>query len=285
MSKLGVGPIDHILCPTDFSSQSEKAFRHSLAVSVACKAATTLLHVGPEHRDKVDWQRFPGVREILIDWGLLTPDSRRKAISDELKLDVNKTALRDCNRTQGILAYLDKYPADLLVLAASPDGGPISRLRSSVLRDLIRLNRQVPCLLLPGHGEGLVGVKGPRFQVRHAMLAWDKETRPRTAIQFAASLLPILVDTQVEVTLLHPVGRAPDLQLDLPGMPGIAWRLQEQTGTGPVDRLLFDQCGGQDLLILAHPNRGWFRARREACRLEKHLRQSSLPLLLVPEDY
>lgn len=289
MSKLGIGPIDHILCPNNYRPHCEQAFKHALAISLGCGAALTLLHVGPEHRNDVSWARFPNVRDILVDWGRLDSDSDRSAIADELALDIHKTALRDQDSTQGILAYLDKHHTDLLVLGAGLPQGILAHFRRSRLRDLIRYSQETACLLIPTQGKALISNDDPHYQVRHAMLAWDKGIDPRSAIQFAASLLPVLATSPLQISLLHPPGQAPDIKTELPGIQGIEWRLQAQRDTADAERQLFEQGASlkadPDLLIFARQRRFGLAGWRQAHRLETRIRAARQPLLLVPEIY
>lgn len=289
MTTLGIGPIDHVLCPTDFSPQGDLAFRHALAICLACKAALSLLHVGTEHRQDVDWSRFPNVRDVLIGWGQLQADSDRSAIAEQLGLDVHKTALRDRNNTQGILAYIDKHRTDLLVLGSGPCRGPLHPFRHSVLRDLLRQVQDAACLLLPGKGSGLLADGTPDYRVRKVMIAWDKHTQPRAAIQFAASLLPVLTSEALQITLLHPAGMASEIGQALPGIRGIEWRLRPQASDKAPCRQLFQQgrLRGKelDLMILARRCRFGLGGRLQAHWLEHGIRHASQPLLLVPENY
>jgi hypothetical protein len=80
----------HIFCAIDFGEQGERAFFHALALAVAQNPHLTLLHIGPENRKEVPWEKYPGVRETLSRWRLLDDDASRADVSTKPGLSVKK---------------------------------------------------------------------------------------------------------------------------------------------------------------------------------------------------
>ena len=86
-----------VLHPTDFSSASDRAFAHALAIALLRQTELTILHVGPDADSHTDWSRFPPVRKTLERWGLLGPGSTRSDVFDEFGVRVTKVAVSGRN--------------------------------------------------------------------------------------------------------------------------------------------------------------------------------------------
>ena len=132
----------HILTATDFGKQSKRAFYHALAFSVKQQARMTLLHIGPESRKEVPWDKYPGVRDTLVEWKMLAADAERTAVADKLGLSVKKMAMRDENAYNGMVDYIRKHPTDLLIMATEARRGLARLRRSSVAQGVASTGAQ-----------------------------------------------------------------------------------------------------------------------------------------------
>lgn len=125
-----IGPgftiIDSVLHPTDFSEASRVAFHHALKAALLAQSKLTLLHVS-SGRDS-EWSDFPGVRETLERWALLPKGSQKAAVA-ELGINASKVMADESEPVEAVIRYLEKHPADLIVLATSQRDG---RVRCSV---------------------------------------------------------------------------------------------------------------------------------------------------------
>ena len=109
--------VSSVLHPTDFSDASYRAFAHALAIALLRQTELTILHVGAESRDNVDWSSFPQVRQTLERWNLLEPGSARSAIYEELNVEVHKVAVPSRNPIRATIQLLDHQPHELLLFS------------------------------------------------------------------------------------------------------------------------------------------------------------------------
>ena len=112
---------ESILHPTDFSHGSDVAFVHALKLTLASKAMLQILHVDSNPRE-VGWEEFPQVRKTLVRWKVL-PLGASNADVAETKCDIHKNKATGTDAAEGVLSHLERYPADLIVLATHQRGG------------------------------------------------------------------------------------------------------------------------------------------------------------------
>ena len=144
--------IDSILHPSDFSAASEVAFAHALKAALIAKSHLTVMHVSPSMT--AEWTDFPGVRETLAQWGLLPQDSPRSAVP-ELGIDVRKVIAYDHDPVKSVLAFLERHPANLIVLATHQHEGRSHWLRRSIAEPVARQAGQMT-LFIPHDVPGFV---------------------------------------------------------------------------------------------------------------------------------
>ena len=108
--------IRSIVHPTDFSDASADAFAHALRIALTTKARLYILHVAVA-ADETDWMSFPHVREALANWGLMSVNEPPAAVCKRLGVKISKVALEPQSTIDGILTFLEKHAADLIVLA------------------------------------------------------------------------------------------------------------------------------------------------------------------------
>lgn len=266
-----------ILVTTDFTLESERAFLHALALAVARRARLTLLHTGSESREQVRWDRFPGVRDTLTEWGLLQAGAPRSAVADELGVAVQKMAMRDEDPREGITEYLRKHPTDLLVMATDGRSG-LGRLRSSSVAETVSYRTRSHALMLPRRGRGFVDPASGRVLVQRVLCAFEPATDPRAPIAYLAQWLPAM-GTDIEVTYFRPDDQAP---IALPRVAGIEWHALD--GTGEPDDLILQHAERLDSDLVVMPvaaPAGLFGIGR-ARGIDRVLQTLHLPLLALP---
>lgn len=271
----------HILTATDFSKQSKRAFYHALSIAVAQQARLTLLHIGPESRKEVPWDKYPGVRDTLVEWELLPTEAARTDVSDKLGLGVKKMAMRDEDAYNGMVDYLRKHPTDLLVMATEARRG-LSRLKRSSVAQAVAFSTHSRALLLPSGADNLVDRESGGRSLSKAMFVYDHEPDPRPALTWLNSWLPVL-GKQVEIHMLY-IGDeddAPDIAL--PRHPQLKWTRVAREGQ-PLQTVLeyADELNAGLIVMMNQRNRG-FLARLHGTLSEQVLRRAKRPMLLMPE--
>src|SRR6185503_7911758 len=111
----------------DFSESSLVAFYHALKAAMSARSRLTLLHVASD----AEWSKFPGIRETLERWGVLPGGSPRSAVG-ALGIAASKVVANEGAPVDAVLHYLEKHPADLIVLATSGRGSHVPWLGKSV---------------------------------------------------------------------------------------------------------------------------------------------------------
>jgi nucleotide-binding universal stress UspA family protein len=266
-----------ILLPTDFSTASQHAFYHALAIAVACQARLTLLHTGSESRDEVAWERFPGVRETLTLWGMLPADAPRSAVLDTLKVGVAKMAMRDADPRQGIVDYLRRHPTDLLVMSTRGRTG-IVRMRRSSVAETVTWRSKAYALLLPDGCDGFVDPATGRAGLQRVLCALDTERDPRLALAFIRQWLPAMGGAEAEVRVLHGGSG----QLLLPPQGGQHWE-QRPIESYSADAIIGAAADFRPQMVIASTQgpQG-LRARMRGSLMDRLLRELRLPLLSIP---
>src|SRR5688572_22173344 len=126
---MAVQRIESIFHPSDFSEASEVAFAHALKIALVTQARLSVLHVSA--RPGEEWQDFPGVRETLERWQLIPRESPKSAVTD-LGIEVRKVLAAGDNPIKACLGFLEKHPADLIVLAVHQHEGRMRWLHRSI---------------------------------------------------------------------------------------------------------------------------------------------------------
>jgi nucleotide-binding universal stress UspA family protein len=269
-----------VLITTDFSPESERAFYHALAFTVAHQARLTLLHIGAEGRDAVPWGRFPGVRTTLTKWGLLPADAPRTAVAETLHIDVAKMAMRDHDPRLGITDYLRKHPTDLLVMATEGRTG-LARLFNPSVADHISYLTKSHTLMLPKGSSGFVDPETGRSALRRVLCALDFEHDQRAALVYLKEWLPALSSgNAVEIVLLHSPATT---DLLLPQRAGLTWHRKLHEGE-PIEGIIATaQELAPQLVILSTRGPLGIRGRLRGSPSDRALRDLGVPLLSVPD--
>ncbi|HEY6507359.1 MAG TPA: universal stress protein, partial [Vicinamibacterales bacterium] len=175
--------LETIVHPTDFSSASERAFAHALAVALVRRARLTLLHVGTEPH--ADWTGFPTVRAVLERWGLLEPGSSRAAVFEKLGVRVTKRGIPSHSPAAAVVEYLHGTPADLLVVATEGRDGVARWLHGSVAETMARRSKTMT-LFVPAHSErSIVSLADGNLTLKNVLIPVDREPDTSEAVEFA----------------------------------------------------------------------------------------------------
>ena len=271
-----------ILSATDFSAQSERAFFHALALAVAQEAHLTLLHIGPEGRNDVPWERYPGVRDTLVAWGMLDADAPRTEVQARLGLEVKKKAMRDEDPFNGMLDYLSKRPTDLLVMATAGQDDQSLLRRESVAESVAQASQR-RTLLLPEAAANLVDSATGKGLLHKALFVYDHEPDPRASLPWLNEWLPPLGPDPVELRMLY-VGEANQApELALPGKSTLQWSRVTEDGAPLATILGYVERFAPDLVIMMNQRHTGLMARFRGSLSSQVLRKVQLPMLLMSE--
>jgi nucleotide-binding universal stress UspA family protein len=200
--------IERILCPTDFSVFSTRAFRHALALSRQFGARLKVLHVIPH--------LLPagGGDYVAAPWFM--PPEQRKHAEEVMRLFVapalEARAAVEVEISEGepwreIEAAAERWPADLVVMGTHGRGGLEQLFLGSVSEKLMH---HLPCpVLTVCHEEGRTW-ESPGL-VERILCATDFSEASALAVDQALALAE---KDQAKVTVLHVIESVP-----LPGEP------------------------------------------------------------------
>ena len=270
-----------ILVTTDFSDDSQRAFYHALAITVSRRGRLTLLHTGPESRNEVPWDQFPGVRETLTTWGLLAPDASREAVQESVGIGVAKMAMRDDDPRQGITDYLNRHPTDLLVMATKGRSG-VARLFHASVAETVAYQTRSHSLLLPDKATGFVDSETGVATVQRVVCVLDPYQDPRAGFAFLRAWLPAFGGELAEVLVIDCGEAGYFEERQLPRGDGQTWTLRRDKG--PVADVAVEaaETHDPDLVVMSIQGRLGLRARLAGSNAERILREHHLPLLLMP---
>ena len=180
--------IESIFHPSDFSEASEIAFVHALRIALVTKAALTMLHVDPGCT--ADWSDFPGVRSTLERWNLIARDSARSAVAD-LGIAVQKIIATSRSPVRASLNFLDKHPADLIVLAVHQYEGSMRWQHKRVAEPIAHANEAMT-LYLPQGVPGFVSRENGSISLRNILIPVARKPRPQPAVAAVARMISAL---------------------------------------------------------------------------------------------
>ena len=277
-----VGPgfsiIESVLHPTDFSESSLVAFHHALKAALVAKSKLTLLHVSTDGTS--EWSNFPGVRETLERWGEL-PKGSPKAAVGKLGIDARKVLADKGEPVEVVIHFLEKNPADLIVLATSQREGRIPWLGKSVSAPVTRKAGEMT-LLIPGDIEGFVSAADGSVNLKKVLIPIASTPRPEPALKAAARFVRKLNCAEGTFMVLH-VGTSNTMPaLKFPEVPGWTWEKELRSGEVIDGVVRTAKEFKADLIALATDGRNGFLDGLRGSHSERIIRYGVAPLLTIP---
>lgn len=263
--------------PTDFSPESEIAYHHALRLAFAAHAGLDILHV--DRARAKEWKEFPCAGETLERWRLLPPGSYG---SDLAGVHVEKVAAHGREPLRPILDYLDRYPADLMVLATHRRRGLDRWLHKEVAQKIAR-EQPLASLFVPQHCRGFVSPAEGAVTLRTVLVPVDWIPSPQKAIDAAFSLARTLECEQPTFVLLHVADDEREMpSVDVPPREGWTWRRHTMAGE-VVDSILAAASDVEaDLIVMATQGHDGFLDALRGSTTERVLRHAECPVLAVP---
>jgi nucleotide-binding universal stress UspA family protein len=272
--------IDSILHPSDFSAASEVAFAHALKVALIAKSQLTVMHVSPGMTS--EWTDFPGVRDTLARWGLLPQDSPRAAVP-ALGIDVRKVITHDNDPVKSVLAFLERHPADLIVLATHQHEGRSRWLQHSISEPIVRQSGEMT-LCIPHDVEGFVSRHDGSVSLQNILIPIAPTPRAQPAIAAAVRLVQRLQCPTGTFTTLFvgAPGDAPAVRC--PAVPGWQWSSIVQSGN-VIDAIVQTASNmATNLIVMSTDGRHGFLDALRGSHSERVLRRTPCPLLAIPVE-
>jgi len=272
--------VESIVHPSDFSTESERAFEHALALALLRKTSFTILNAGGH---KTAWTKFPAVRTTLERWGLLKKGSPRTAVFDELGARVRKVSIHKGQPLDAILRFLDEHPTDLIVLATAAREGVPRWIRPSMAEQVARKSDTMT-LFVPRSARGFVSPDDGSISLRRILIPIDHKPSPNAAITYCTRAAKALGTDSVKISFLYvgDEGNAPKPALQ----ESPAWSVEMLVGSGDVVEAITKTATEQeiDLIAMATEGRHGFLDALRGSVTEQVVRQSPCPVLAIPSD-
>ena len=280
--KQAIGPgfsiIDSVLHPTDFSEASRVAFHHALKVALMARSKLTLLHVSSGGDS--EWSDFPGVRETLERWGMLPKGSQKSAVG-ELGINASKVMADETEPVAAVIRYLEKHPADLIVLATSQRDGRVRWLGKSVSEPVTRKAGQMT-LLIPGDAEGFVSEQDGSVKLNKILIPIARTPAPQPAVNTAARFVERWKCPEGTFVLVH-VGKSDTMPAcRCPEIPGWTWEKDLRTGAVIEEIVSAARDHEAGLIVMSTDGRNGFLDGLRGSHSERVLRHGAAPLLTIP---
>jgi len=271
--------LESIFHPSDFSQASEVAFAHALKLALVASTELHIMHVTPE-TNLVHWTDFPGVRSLLVRWGLLPEGSAQEEVA-RLGPRVQKILASDADPVDSILHYLRDHPTDLVVLATHQREGLARWLHKAVAAPLAR-RAGTMTLFVPHGAEGFVSLADGAISLQRLLLPIDTVPPPQAAVTVAAGLAGMLGCDQVTFTLVH-VGTAGDMPaVQTPHHTGWTWESVVRQGHIVEQILDIGTTRSADLIVLATQGHHGFLDALRGSTSERIVRGAPCPVLAIP---
>jgi len=270
--------IDSVLHPTDFSEGSLVAFHHALKAALATRSRLTLLNVSPG--GDFEWSDFPGVRQTLERWGLLPKGSNTGAVTD-LGIKVRKVVADSDDPVEAVVAYFNRHPVDLIVLATHEHDGRVRWLGKSVSQTTAQTAWQMT-LFIPGDGKGFVSAEDGSVRLKRVLIPIAQSPRAQPAVTAAAQLIQTLNCPEGSFVLMHVGKEASMPAVHCPELPG--WKWQKELRRGDVIDSIVETARelAADLIVMSTDGRNEFLDSLRGSHSERVLRHGAAPLLTVP---
>lgn len=273
---------ERIYHPSDFSEASLVAFAHALKLSLTAKGHLYIHHVFDPH-EKLSWSEYPGVRDMLMQWGILPSGSSKKELK-ELDLHVQKIISENKNPLKAINQYVENHQPDLIVLTTHQNHGIQQWLKNDIAIPLAQKSKTAT-LFIPAHSQGFVSMIDGSINLDRILIPIDKSPSPQKSIECVQNLIDELAIQKCEVDTLY-VGKeseAPGIQV--PTLNNKI-KLRKLTNKGnPASEILraVDELWA-DLIILTTAGRHGFLDALRGSTTEHIIQHSPCPVLAIPED-
>ncbi len=275
-------PIRSVFHATDFSLASEVAFVYALKIALAAKAELSVIHYA-EQGVATSWDYFPKVREILANWGILSPNGSQSEMAN-LGLRVEGVIASGPDIFSSIVRHLHQKNPDLMVLATHQIMGLNRWLETPVAEPLAREARCPTFFVPPCSEERIVSYQDGTVTIERILNPVTRLLSPQLAIDQAVNLANLLDANTIDWKIFH-VGQKDHIPaLHLPTHEGWTWEKLARSGH-PVDQLLAmaAEFSPQLIVMMTEGHRGLFDVL-QGSTTERIIRGVQCPVLAIPVD-
>jgi len=200
-----------------------------------------------------------------------------------LGIDVRKVVAYDHDPVQSVLAFLERHPADLIVLATHQHEGRSRWLRRSVAEPVARHAGQMT-LFIPHGVEGFVSWHDGSVSLHNILIPIAPIPRAQPAIAAAARLVHRLQCPTGTFTTLF-VGAPGDAPaVHCPTVHRWQWNCIVQSGD-VIDAIVqMASYMATNLIVMATDGRNGFLDALRGSHSERLLRWTPCPLLAIPVE-
>lgn len=279
---MGGKTLERILFPTALRDEDLEALRAALRLTLLCGGRLTILHVGDEDREHVDWSRYPHVREVLNEWGLLPAGSSVEDIAEKLGIRVRKHALHAGDVKSAVAGFIGSHPCDLLVLPTEVRTGAGRLWRPSVAEAIAGASG-IPALFVPTHVPTPLRPVDGAWALKRMLVPVRDRSCFDAVLPWLSFLASASIEQPVDITLVHAGKSTAVLEgIDAPAGAATIWhRVQVD---GDVLPAILRVAGGTDtdLVVMATDGHDGIGDGLFGSTTERLLREMCGPLLAVP---
>jgi len=283
-----------IVCPTDFSASSSRAFEHALALAAWYRAAVTVLHVVPEPLAAAAALSYPYGSAVLEgSLGEAAEADLASLVGPAQRAGLNAAAeVRDGQPAAEIVRMGQELRADLIVMGTHGRAGFQRFLLGSVAETVLR-RATCPVLTVP---PGARGKADPLF-FKSILCATDFSPSSEAAVHYATALA---AEADASLYVAHvldrpgaedPRGRAVDfgtaalaqLRRAVPPEAREWFRVREVVSRGPAAEQIVSLAARYDvgLVVMGVHGRGMLDLMAFGSVTHHVVRDASCPVLTV----
>lgn len=257
--------------PTDCSPESADALAHAVRIAACGDARLTILHVA-EPDGPTRWDETTSATELLERWEML-PEGVGTAADVGVSIDTLEVKSDDVVR--GILHYLERAPADLLVLGTHGRRGFQAWFSGSVAEPVARVSRAMALFVREGC-RGFVSREDGSVKLDKVLAPVVVGPGAELALRAASSLPRALGVPDVRITACY-VGEPGDAPIVPDEVP-----LLFRSGSAAEQIVALADEMSADLIVMATEGRRGFLDAFLGSTTERVLRESPCPVLAVP---
>lgn len=271
-----------IFHPTDFSPDGEGAFAHALKLALTAKAELRVIHYAEYAETAVDLHGncFPKVKEILVRWQILAPDSPQVDL-DKLGMRMEGIIASGPDKFSSLVQQLNQNVPDILVLATHQLEGLSRWLHQPIAEPLAR-QAGCPTLFVPPESNGWVSLEDGSVNLERILIPITHLIPPQSAIDHAVDLTRLLAVNRIEWKIFH-VGEKEEMPaVYLPTQEGWQWEKRARPGQ-LVEQILemAEEFSPHLMVMMTEGHHGLFDILLGSTT-ERVLRGVRCPVLAIP---
>ncbi len=275
-------PAKSILHPTDFSSTSESAFAHALAIAVNNQAELTIMHVITDSEEDVPWHDYPAVRQTLEKWGHLEKDSSRREVAEKLGIKVKKTVGYG-NVVNSVIGYTERHEFDLIVMATNENGDHPFWIKHHVATPVSQ-ETKLPTLFVPNEVSGCVSIEDGTTSLKQVLIPVDNKPNAQPVLERIVWAKDKIGGEKANVTLLHIGDPQKFPMITLPDLEGFSWKRVCRQGEPAVEILKMAEEVSADLIAMVTEGKHGFWDALRGSTVQRVLKRAPCLVFTIPSD-